>query len=145
MSSEIIAIMVCSTPVLVAVALALPPALRERSWARFFIALGVSFAGIVAAMRGHEQVVGPSFWVTRGGQSREVNRQLVTLWRLEQAWTRCSPVTHSAFRHVYNAIGPVLARQITSPLVADIVYLAVKPLEFIGRLVVESDDKGERT
>ncbi len=298
MTAQIIAIMVWSLPVLVSVALALPPALRERSWARFFIALGMSFAGIVvpllvfglsaflvpewkggcrfgwldcfhfgklaltpfvlwacaalyavevlrvqdrtrcwirhgifvgavistvclvvgvltargelaaflvvpayvsawysyrasrlvkesgvvpfrygvsilstlpfwvasimisrrcylglpdnppscfivtAAMRGHEQVVGPFFMVTRGGRPREVNHQLVTLWRLERAWARCSPGSHAAFRRIYNIVGPVLARRINSPLVADLIYFAVKPMEFLGRLVMKCEDKG---
>lgn len=99
---------------------------------------------VTAAMRGHEQVVGPFFIVTRCGLQRKVNQQLVTLWRLERAWTRCSPGSHSAFRKVYNTVGPVLARQISSPLGADVIYLAVKPVEFLGRLVVKCENKGDK-
>jgi hypothetical protein len=38
-----------------------------------------------------------------------------------------------AFRRVYNKIGPVIARNISSPFLADALFLALKPAEFFAR------------
>jgi hypothetical protein len=89
-----------------------------------------------AALRGHAAVVGPFVVIARHGQQRQANQQLMTLWCLELEWSRRFPSSHTAFRSFYNAVGPAMASHITSPLAADIVYLAVKPIEFLGKWVV---------
>jgi hypothetical protein len=98
---------------------------------------------VTAAMRGHASLVGPFIVVLRNGQRRQVNQQLITLWHLEGAWSQHLPRSHKAFRTVYNTLGPSVARKITSPLVADLVYLVIKPIEFLGRVVVWSEEQSK--
>jgi hypothetical protein len=38
------------------------------------------------------------------------------------------------FRKIYNHAGPVIARRMTSPWLADLTFLALKPLEWLARL-----------
>ena len=94
-----------------------------------------------AAMRGHEVVVGTRLRMTHGGEERDANRQLLTLWLLEEVWSSRAPRSHAIFRRVYNAVGPVVASRITGPLLADIAYLAIKPVEIVGRAIVRKGQK----
>jgi hypothetical protein len=93
---------------------------------------------VTAATRGHEHLVGPFFEISRRGENRTVNRQLLTFWQFEDAWRRHSPKSHSLFRRIYNRIGPVVARRITCAWMADAIYFAIKPVEiaamFLTRL-----------
>jgi hypothetical protein len=87
---------------------------------------------VTAANQGHPEIVGPFVSTTHRGQSRTVNRQLVRLWAFEQLWQKQSPRSHGWFRRNYNRVGPTLARQINSPWRADVVYLVLKPLEWLA-------------
>lgn len=91
---------------------------------------------VTAAGRGHAWVVGPHFEIERHGQRRQVNHQLVRFWELEHVWRKKSPFSHAIFRRVYNRVGPVMARRISSPLRADIVCLLLKPAEWGARWLV---------
>jgi hypothetical protein len=91
---------------------------------------------VTAASRGHRRFVGPFFPIARRGESRLANKQLQTFWRFEELWQKSAPRTHRAFRKVYNRIGPIVAGRIRSPLVADMVYMALKPFEMAGRLLI---------
>jgi hypothetical protein len=91
---------------------------------------------VTAAARGHPILVGPFVETSRNGHPRCINHQLIALWSLEAKWQQLAPCSHAAFRHVYNRIGPIIARRITSPWLADATYLALKPAEWIARLTV---------
>ncbi len=88
---------------------------------------------VTAASRGHQKIVGPFAPVQHRGQTRLANQQLATFWQFEFLWCNHSPRSHAAFRCVYNKIGPVIARNITQPWLADAVYIALKPTEFFAR------------
>ena len=84
-----------------------------------------------AATRGHPAVVGSRFDARLG---RTVNRQWQTLRAFENRLARRSPTSHRLLRRLYNRIGPPIAAQIRSPLVADIVFLLLKPVEWLAGL-----------
>jgi hypothetical protein len=91
---------------------------------------------VTAAMRGHRNVVGPLIRATRRGGPRLVTPQLLTFWQFEALWRACAPSSHRIFRCGYNYIGPVIARQVNSPWLADAVFLALKPAEMLAGLIV---------
>jgi hypothetical protein len=93
---------------------------------------------VTAASRGHQEFVGPFLNVPHRGRNRIANQQLATLWAFEVLWRNAAPRTHGAFRSIYNLIGPVIARRITSPWTADVFYLALKPAEFLARFLVNA-------
>jgi hypothetical protein len=90
---------------------------------------------VTAAGRGHGKIVGPRIEVTHNGRLVRANRQLITLWQFEHCWRNQSPRSHAAFRKVYNRAGPVVAARIKSPWLADLAYLAIKPVELVARAV----------
>ena len=91
---------------------------------------------VTAATRGHESVVGPFTDVNRNGRILRANRQLLTLWRFEALWQARARRSHAAFRRVYNFIGPVVARKIALPWLADVAYIGIKPAEFFAAVVL---------
>lgn len=93
---------------------------------------------VTAAMSGHEWLVGPRWIVRRGGEAREANQQLLTLWCLESIWAERLPASHAWFRRWYGKIGPVVARRIGHPLLADVVFVVVKPMEWTARVVLKA-------
>lgn len=90
-----------------------------------------------AASRGHRWLVGPLVEVTHHGHRQPANRQLLILRQLEAVWRNRAPRSHSAFRRLYNRIGPASARRINTPLRADLAYLALKPVEFLAGLILQ--------
>jgi hypothetical protein len=99
---------------------------------------------VTAASRGHEKFVGPFTEILRNGQTRRANQQLITLWQFEHLWCNCAPISHAAFRWVYNRIGPILARRIDSPWLADAACLALKPIEFVAVLAIKISADGRQ-
>jgi hypothetical protein len=89
-----------------------------------------------AATRGHEAVVGPYTFTERRGVLRKVNRQLLVFWRFEEVWQASLPFTHQIFRSLYNRLGPLIARRMRNPFVADAVYLLLKPFEYMAAKLV---------
>jgi hypothetical protein len=87
---------------------------------------------VTAATRGHRRFVGPFVEVTHRGHLVQANQQLMTLWRFEALWRARTPRSHARFRRAYNRAGPAIARSITSPWIADLAYLALKPAEFLA-------------
>lgn len=94
---------------------------------------------VTAAAQGHASVVGPCFPIMRDGQYRQANRQLMRFWRLEARWQEKLPRSHTAFRRIYNHLGPVVARQVSSPWRADAVHLLLKPLEWGAALLCREE------
>jgi hypothetical protein len=92
---------------------------------------------VTAASRGHRNFVGPFLTVSRRGQPRFANQQLATFWELESFWRSHSPRSHAMFRSVYNKIGPVIARNISTPFLADVIFLALKPAELCARSLLD--------
>ena len=112
-------------------------------WSRkIYEALPVTRPGhcfvVSAAAKGHPRIVRSFVTIHESGQLRLVNQQLLTFWRLESLWQRCAPRSHESFRKTYNRIGPIIAKCITTPWAADIVYLSLKPLEWFARLIFQT-------
>lgn len=91
---------------------------------------------VTAASRGHRRIVGPMWLVTRHDETRAANRQLLTFWQLEAVWNSRAPRSHAIFRRLYNRLGPIIARRINSPWLADFVFLVLKPLEMLAVITV---------
>ncbi|MGC3958764.1 MAG: hypothetical protein QM813_12740 [Verrucomicrobiota bacterium] len=89
---------------------------------------------VTAASCGHKRLVGPFAETLHRGNRRIANQQLMALWNFEQLWQERSPQTLYRFRHRYNRFGPMIARQINSPLKADVVHYALKPVEWMAHL-----------
>jgi len=99
---------------------------------------------VTAAARGHESIVGHFFKIHHSGRIRQANRQLITLWQFEALWRARAPLSHALFRRAYNRLGPAVAGQITSPELADLVHLAIKPVELLAALAVKGAAGGKR-
>ncbi len=65
-----------------------------------------------------------------------MNSQTRTLKCAELILREACPRLHRVLRGAYDAVGPVLARRLTHPLLADTAYLALKPFEWLARAVV---------
>ena len=87
---------------------------------------------VTAATRGHPALVGPLVELASG---RRANRQLVRFWRFEAAWRARHPASHAAARRVYDRVAPPIAARIRSRWLADVVYLALKPIELLAAIV----------
>lgn len=92
---------------------------------------------VTAASRGHPAFVGPFVPYERHGCVRSVNHQLLTFWAFEQRWQSLAPMTHRAFRRVYNIVGRRAAGWIGNPWLADAVFLLLKPAEWVAALVLK--------
>lgn len=86
---------------------------------------------VSAAARGHECFVGSHYDPTLG---RNVNGQLRTLRAFEEKLARLHPAFHGRLRRLYNRVGPPVAACIRSPFIADLVYLLLKPIEWLARI-----------
>jgi hypothetical protein len=91
---------------------------------------------VTAAGRGHRKFVGPFFNISRRGRLIQANDQLITFWTFENLWHDRAPRSHKCFRRFYNRLGPVIAAQIRSPLTADLVHAAIKPVELAAKLAI---------
>ena len=87
---------------------------------------------VTAAARGHRAVVGPLVEVAPG---RLATRQLLRFWTLEARWRRTHPASHGAVRRLYDRIGPWIATRVRTRWQADVVYVALKPLELFAALI----------
>ena len=91
---------------------------------------------VTAAGRGHRRFVGPFFETEHDGQLQLAHAQLMALWEFEKKWEQKFPHSHRIFRSVYNCVGPRIASRIRSTWMADVVYVAIKPVEWMARLCV---------
>lgn len=99
---------------------------------------------VTAATRGHGDVVRPLHDAWRHGERISVNRQLLVFWEFERRLSEKAPRFHARARHIYDLIGPRLARRLTTPLRADMAYLALKPGEWAAALLLWLGKGGER-
>lgn len=87
---------------------------------------------VTAATRGHPTIVRSSIDPATGRLS---NGQLATFRSFEEWLIQHSPRTHRTVRAVYNTVAPPLARAILFRWQADVVYLILKPLEWLVRYI----------
>lgn len=87
---------------------------------------------VTAATRGHAALVRPLGLARRGSGWMKVNRQLLVLWQFERLWSARAPRSHQLGRRLYDGIGPAIATRISGPWQADVVYLAIKPIELVA-------------
>lgn len=83
------------------------------------------------AAGGHRKIVKPLRFGTRRGKTIIVNRQLCIANAFENYIQEKFPTFHRFIRSAYDRYGYPISKHITTPLRADIVYLAMKPLEWL--------------
>ena len=93
------------------------------------------------AAGGHRRIVRPTRFGIRSGERIIVNRQLCTANAFEELIMEKTPRFHKAVRGFYDKHGYPLSKRITTRLRADIVYLLMKPLEWLFLLTLYLFDK----
>lgn len=88
------------------------------------------------AAGGHTKLVKPLRGGIRHGHPVVVNRQLLVANAFEQVISDRLPRSHSAIRHVYDRYGFDLAKRIQTPWAADVVWVLMKPLEWVFLAVI---------
>ncbi len=92
------------------------------------------------AAAGHRKVVKPLRYGNRLGAVIIVNRQLCIANAFEDLIHERTPKFHRKVRHFYDTHGYPLSKIITTPLRADIVYILMKPLEWVFLTVLYAFD-----
>ncbi|WP_420831467.1 DUF6688 family protein [Paenibacillus sacheonensis] len=93
------------------------------------------------AARGHRRLVKPLRAGIRHGEPITVNRQLLIANAFENVLEQHMPASHRMIRRLYDSWGYPVSRHIRSQLAADVVYLAMKPLEWFFLLVLYTVDR----
>ena len=88
------------------------------------------------AAGGHKKIVKPIRKGVRHGHEVIVNRQLCVANAFEQILEEKTPHFHKIVRGVYDRYGFPVARLIKSKWIADIIYIMMKPLEWIFLMVI---------
>lgn len=83
------------------------------------------------AAEGHKKLVKPLRTGKRHGHEITVNRQLCIANAFEQLLSERAPHLHRTIRSFYDKTGYPIAKHIKTPLAADIVYITMKPLEWL--------------
>ncbi|MBK8782931.1 MAG: hypothetical protein IPO22_14250 [Anaerolineales bacterium] len=91
-----------------------------------------------AAAKGHPQVVRSQPVRLADGTLMQVNPQLQRLKCVELALLVTSPQVHKFIRRIYDVLGRKLAAQIKNPILADIAFLILIPVEWVSFLVLKS-------
>lgn len=94
----------------------------------------------VSAM-GHKQLVKPMRSGIRHGERIVVNRQLLIANAFENILEQYTPTFHKRIRHFYDTYGYPISRHIQTKWSANIVYLLMKPLEWLFLLVLYTVDR----
>jgi hypothetical protein len=89
-----------------------------------------------AAARGHPCLVG-SYPTQKTGGTYRINRQLQTLKCAELALIALTPGLHSRLRKMYDTLGRPASRLLSHPILADLAYLSLKPIELLSRLILQ--------
>ena len=92
------------------------------------------------AVNGHEKLVKPTRLGVRQGVKIGVNRQLCVANAFEQVIEERTPRFHRLVRYIYDNYGYPLSKHITTKLRADIIYIVMKPLEWIFLAVLYLSD-----
>ncbi len=88
------------------------------------------------AAGGHDKVVKPLRTGKRHGHIVIVNRQLCIANAFEQILEEKTPRFHGFVRKAYDSTGYPIAKHIKTKKAADIIYIIMKPLEWIFLLVI---------
>ena len=88
------------------------------------------------AAGGHKKLVKPLRYGIRGGKPIIVNRQLCVANAFEQIIEERMPRFHHIVRALYDRYGLPASRFIRTPIAADIVYITMKPLEYMFLFVL---------
>lgn len=88
------------------------------------------------SLRGHKKLVRPIRFGIRKGNRIVVNRQLCIANAFEQLIMERTPRFHHAIRSFYDTYGYPISKHIHSAWSADVVYLLMKPLEWLFLLVL---------
>jgi hypothetical protein len=91
---------------------------------------------VSAAAHGHPLLVRSEASTTESGAIISVNNQLRTLKAAELTLRFFTPRGHRIARRIYDRLGPLGARRLANPYLADLVYLALKPAEWLSFLVL---------
>lgn len=83
------------------------------------------------AAGGHKKIVKPLRYGKRLGDTIIVNRQLLVANAFEDLIAEKTPKFHRVVRSFYDKHGYPISQHITTPTRADIVYILMKPLEYI--------------
>ena len=86
-----------------------------------------------AAARGHAKVVGVERVLVVGRGRMAINAQLRHLKCGEIALQTMFPAAHRRCRWIYDRVGPKLASKMRHPVLSDVAYLSLKPLEWLVR------------
>lgn len=97
------------------------------------------------SLRGHRKLVKPIRYGIRRGEKIVVNRQLCVANAFEQLMEERWPRFHRAVRTFYDTYGYPISRHINHALIADVVYLLMKPLEWIFVAVLYLFDENPET
>jgi len=92
------------------------------------------------AAGGHKKIVKPLRKGVRHGHEVIVNRQLCVANAFEQILEEKTPRFHKLVRGIYDRYGFPVARLIKSKWIADIIYILMKPLEWIFLMVIYMSD-----
>lgn len=92
------------------------------------------------AAGGHRKLVRPLRMGVRHGHRVIVNRQLCVANAFEQILEEKTPRFHRVVRRFYDNYGFPVARLIHSPYLADVIYLLMKPLEWLFLAVLYCAD-----
>lgn len=88
------------------------------------------------AATGHRRFVKAQRMGIRGGRKIVVNRQLCIANAFEQIIQEKTPSAHRHIRRFYDQHGYPLARKINTQYTADLVYLIMKPLEWLFLAII---------
>ena len=83
------------------------------------------------SLQGHKELVKPIRYGVRRGERIVVNRQLCVANAFEQLLEERTPGFHRAVRNFYDKYGYPISKWITNPWSADVVYILMKPLEWV--------------
>lgn len=83
------------------------------------------------SLQGHKELVKPIRYGIRRGNLIVVNRQLCVANAFEQLLEERTPRFHRVVRNFYDHYGYPISKWITNPWSADVVYILMKPLEWI--------------
>lgn len=92
------------------------------------------------AAGGHERIVKPKRLGVRHGHQVVVNRQLCVANAFEQILEERTPRFHRVVRRFYDTYGFPVAKLIRSRYTADLIYILMKPLEWIFLIVLYLTD-----
>lgn len=90
-----------------------------------------------AAAKGHPRIVRSHPLHLVDGTVMQVNSQLQRLKCVELALLSISPNLHKFIRRIYDVLGRKLAARIKNPILADVAFLILAPVEWISFFVLK--------